>query len=134
MDTNAGPPPPGPAGSPHRTASNPADPQLTGEFRAAVEARRELGPEYEPALVESFLDRLDESIDRRVESRLAERAPARPARRGGIDGGQLAMGIVSVALGIPLTAITLLAAGSLVAMVIVWVGIVIVNIAVDFRR
>ncbi|MGH3098143.1 MAG: hypothetical protein ACRDMV_19345 [Streptosporangiales bacterium] len=100
------------------------------ELRAALEARRELGPEYESALVEGFIDRIDQVIDARIEERTKNRAPA---KRQGMDGAQLALAIVSIGVGIPLTAITLAAAHSMVATIIVWAAIVIVNIAASRR-
>lgn len=101
------------------------------ELRAAIEARHDLGPEYEPALVASFLDRLDQAIDARIEERTKSRAPA---KREGVDGSQLALAIVSIGVGLPLTAVTLVAGGSLVATVIVWVAIVLVNLVTAVRR
>ena len=40
------------------------------DMRATIEARRDLGPDYEAALVESFVERLDESIARRVRAEM----------------------------------------------------------------
>jgi hypothetical protein len=36
------------------------------ELQALVAARRELGPEYEPELVDSFLERIERRIERRT--------------------------------------------------------------------
>lgn len=99
------------------------------ELRASLEARRELGPEYESALVESFVDRIDQVID----ARIAERAAREPAKQQGMDGSQLALAIVSIGVGIPLTGITLIAAHSMVATIVVWAAIVIVNLAASRR-
>ncbi|MEV0202909.1 hypothetical protein [Nonomuraea sp. NPDC050691] len=41
------------------------------ELRAAVAARRDLGPDFEDALIESFLDKMGQEVDRRVDERLA---------------------------------------------------------------
>jgi hypothetical protein len=49
------------------------------ELRAAVEARKELGPEHEEHLVAGFVDRIEKEIDRRVDAKLASRT----RRRGG---------------------------------------------------
>ncbi|MFC9459480.1 hypothetical protein ACFT16_27715, partial [Streptomyces sp. NPDC056983] len=74
------------------------DAELKKELDATLHARRELGEEYESALVDSFLDkveqRLDGAVDRRVRRQLAEQqmvvargggGPRRPtATRGGV--------------------------------------------------
>jgi hypothetical protein len=63
------------------------------EARAALEARSELGPEYDDVAVERFAQR--------IEARLRERAPApRPTPNQGI-----ALPIVSMILAIPMLAI-----------------------------
>ena len=52
------------------------DAELKKELDATLQARRELGPEYESALVDSFLEkveqRVDGSVDRRIRRQLAE--------------------------------------------------------------
>ena len=92
------------------------------DVAAALAARRELGKELEPEVIEAFLDRIATQIDRRVDERLAEpggRAPAhvRPSP---------AVPILSLVFAIPLTGI---ADGSLLATVVVWVAIVAINVA-----
>jgi hypothetical protein len=83
------------------------------EARASLEARRELGPEYEADLVERFAER--------VESRLAGRAPA------GIDHRQkTAIVIVSIIAAIPLVAIAA-GSGGLAEVVAVCAALVAVN-------
>lgn len=52
------------------------DDQLRTELRATVRARRDLGPRYEPELIDSFMDRVRPRLNARIEQRLA---PARPA-------------------------------------------------------
>lgn len=42
------------------------------EIRAAAEVHRELGPDYDKAVVESFLERISAEIDARVEARVAQ--------------------------------------------------------------
>ena len=97
------------------------------ELSAAVEARRELGPEHERELIESFLDRIERGLERRV----AEQAPAR-RDYGGEQQRRLVLAAVSVAAGVPLTAIAL-ATGGLAALIVVWAGIVLVNLAFSRR-
>lgn len=77
---------------------------------------------------------MDQEIDRRVEERVAARVPQQepkaPAVRPGVDAGQrLALAIVSIVLGVGSTvafAITDRRAGP---MILIWVGIIVVNIA-----
>jgi hypothetical protein len=55
--------------------------QVIAEIRAAAAAHEELGPEYSDAVVASFLERVEEEIDARVDARMAEvRPPDAPAR------------------------------------------------------
>lgn len=119
----------------HRLPARRADPTVQAELQAAVDARRDLGPEYEGALVEGFVERLEETIDARVEHKLAQRSAAQPPAKQGMDGGQLALAIVSTALGVPLTGIAVVAGNTgVVGLVIVWIGIVVVNLAAAVSR
>jgi hypothetical protein len=59
-------------------------PEVSGhDLRAAVEANRELGPDYSDAVVDSFLEKIEARLDERVNARLAELTPSR--RRGLAD-------------------------------------------------
>ncbi|MER5355574.1 hypothetical protein ABT093_35265 [Kitasatospora sp. NPDC002551] len=117
---------------------------LKRDLDATVQARKELGPEYESELLDSFLSRLDARLDARVERRVGERlgpadgyghpaAAGRPygppgyghhPRRPGRSGVRLP--IVSMALGIPLSGIAAGAAGFW-GLLVCWGGIVGVN-------
>ena len=71
-------------GEPYATARR----QVIAEIRAAAAAHEELGPEYSDAVVASFLERVEEEIDARVDARMAEaRRPEAPARRAGAHCG-----------------------------------------------
>jgi hypothetical protein len=98
------------------------------EIRAAAETHRELGPEYQTAVIESFLDKVGREIDARVDQRMAIR-PIRPQR----GRSPMALAITSMALGIPLTGIVLGIEGSgkagLLALAVVWVAITAINLA-----
>ncbi|MBG0818076.1 hypothetical protein [Planomonospora sp. ID82291] len=98
------------------------------ELRAAVEARRELGPEFEDSLVEGFLEKMDTEIDRRVDQRLAAHTPA--VRPSVAAGQRLALAIVSLSLGVIAT-VGLAFAGdhALYLIAFIWFGIVGVNFA-----
>jgi len=59
-------------------STSPVDPQ---EIRAAAEVHRELGPEYNDAVIAAFIDRVDRAVEARVEARLAEERRHLPATR-----------------------------------------------------
>ncbi|MGW6207235.1 hypothetical protein ACWF9B_26810 [Streptomyces sp. NPDC055089] len=113
------------------------DTELKKELKATLRARSELGAEYESALVESFLEkveqRLDGTLDRRVRRHLAEQqiSAARGARTPqpplGNFGERFGFGIISMILAIPLSAIGVANAG-IDGLVVAWLGIVGVNI------
>jgi hypothetical protein len=99
---------------------------LAADLEATVAARRELDPGYEPALVESFLDRVEEQVERRVEAELAEHGRRVWAETP--DTGQtLALAVVTLVAGVPATAIALGAYDGIAALVVVWAGLVGVN-------
>jgi hypothetical protein len=50
------------------------DEQIRQELEAAVAARRELGPGHDEHLVEGFLDRIEQEIERRVDERVRRRS------------------------------------------------------------
>jgi hypothetical protein len=99
------------------------------ELAAVLEARRELGKEYEPALVESFIERLDRAIDARVKATLAE-DPNRGtgAVQSAFQRAQLQLGIVSVSVGIPISAIVV-GKGGVAGLAVAWGGMAAVNLA-----
>jgi hypothetical protein len=80
-------------GEPYVTARR----QVIAEIRAAAAAHEELGPEYSDAVVASFLERVEEEIDARVDARMAE--VRRPEASAGQDSKRallrgIAIGIV----------------------------------------
>ena len=103
------------------------------EAAAALGARQELGPEMEPAVIDAFVDRVERAVDARMAARPAERRAPAPTRRSA-NSNQLALAIVSLGVSIPLTAIALNSPGGVFAFVIVWMGIVAVNVALAVRR
>jgi hypothetical protein len=113
------------------------DAELKKELDATLHARRELGEEYESALVESFLEkveqRLDGAVDRRVRRQLAEQqmVVARGTRspQGSTDswGERFGFGIVSLVLAVPLSAIGG-GVAHLPGLLVAWAGIVGVNV------
>jgi hypothetical protein len=99
------------------------------EVRAAAEVHRELGPDYQHAVIESFLDKVGREIDARVDARLAASMPAARQARG----SAFTLAVVSISLGIPLTAISLAVGRTsfvgLTALLVIWVVIGVINVA-----
>ena len=86
-----------------------------------IEARRELGDEMEPAVIDAFLDRVEAAAD------------ARAATKGTPEwddgrGMRLALAITSLGTGIPITAIAA-DGGGVQGIIVAWLGIVGVNFA-----
>jgi hypothetical protein len=80
------------------------------DLRAAAEVHNELGPEYGDAVVESFLAKIDQQIDARVDQRLASmtkrgRRPADPVRLSKWRVALAGSAAGSVVVGLPLTLI-----------------------------
>ncbi|MEW2118681.1 hypothetical protein AB0945_26510 [Streptomyces sp. NPDC005474] len=111
------------------------DADLKKELSATLHARRELGGEYESALVDSFLEKVDQRIDgsveRRVRRLLAEQQmvaarDSRGPKSTDTFGERFGFAIVSLVLAIPLSAIGGAMAG-LPGLIVAWGGIVGVN-------
>ncbi|MFH8975894.1 hypothetical protein [Streptomyces sp. NPDC017890] len=112
------------------------DTDLKKELDATLQTRRELGEEYESALVDSFLEKVDQRIDgtieRRVRRQVAEQqmAAARDSRSPKPTdsfGERFGFGIVSLVLAIPLSAIGG-GVANLPGLLVAWAGIVGVNV------
>ncbi|WP_370259105.1 hypothetical protein [Streptomyces sp. V4I8] len=118
------------------TGMDARDTELKKELNATLQARRELGDEYESALVDSFMEKVDQRIDGAVERRLRRQLAEQQmvAARGARSpkptdsfGERFGFGIVSLVLAIPLSAI---GAGTahLPGLLVSWIGIVGVNV------
>lgn len=85
-------------------------------------------------MIESFLDRVGREIDARVDARLAQQQAVRPPAQGrrGHSGSPMGLAIISMVLGIPISAIAV-AAGShpagFMGLLVVWIAITAINIA-----
>jgi hypothetical protein len=117
------------------TGMDARDAELKKELNATLQARRELGEEYESALVDSFLEKVDQRIDgaveRRVRRQLAEQQMvvargSRTPRSSDTWGERFGFGLVSLVLAIPLSAIGG-SLGNLPGLFATWAGIVGVN-------
>ena len=97
------------------------------EIRAAAEIHDELGPDYRGAVIESFLDKVGKEIDARVDARLAEARQAPPATHP----SSLPVVIITLIASIPLTAI---AATRPSELLVVWIGLVLINLGFAVRR
>ncbi|GAA2270714.1 hypothetical protein GCM10010402_28510 [Actinomadura luteofluorescens] len=103
------------------------------DLTAAMAARRELGPDYDDAFIETVVDRIEETLDARAAApRTRRRAPAPEPRRGDRD-HSLAMALLSLLAAIPLSAIGVVNAG-LPGLLIALTGVVLVNFTYTFRR
>lgn len=95
------------------------------EVQAALEVRHELGPAYEPAVVDSLAERIEAVIATRVDARVAERE-----RRDKVEtargGRQQTLALASLALGIPISAVSA-GIADLPGLMVAWAGIVGVN-------
>jgi hypothetical protein len=93
------------------------------DVESALEARRELGPEYDPHVIDSFLEKIDARIDERIKA-------TQPAERRPVP---LILPLGSLGLGIGATGAALGpthggASGVIVA-IVAWIAIAIVNLA-----
>ena len=98
---------------------------VRSDLEATIAARRELGAELEPQLIDGFVERL--------EKRLEERVGKQPKPHDAADRTRsFVLAIVSLGTGIPITAI---AAGTegLPGLAIAWAGIVLVNFVAGRR-
>ena len=98
------------------------------DVTSMVGARSELGEDMEPAVVDAFLERVEAAI----EAQAAERRP-KPRGRVPDSGERLALAIVSLGTGIPITAIAAQAADAL-GIAIAWLGIAAVNVTFSRKR
>jgi hypothetical protein len=92
----------------------------TDELQAAVEARRELGAEMEPALIDSFVERIEKRIAERTEE--SERSLKRKRDH------QKEMVLGAMGISIPLLGIAAVFAG-LAGVIVVCAALAVVAVA-----
>ncbi|NYE14457.1 hypothetical protein [Actinomadura citrea] len=102
------------------------------DLTAAMAARRELGPDYDDAFIETVVDRIEETLDARTAAPRARRRAPAPEPRSGDRDHSLAMAILSLLAAIPLSAIGVVNAG-LPGLLIALAGIVLINFTYIFR-
>jgi hypothetical protein len=109
---------------------------LTDDLRATLGARRELGDDYDRVLADSFVERVDALVSRRVSDELAHRQrwqtnpvrhPSDPARRRE-SRYPTGLAYASLALGIPISGAAG-GTGGVGGLAAAWVGIAVVNVA-----
>ena len=112
------------------------DSELKSDLKATVRTAQELGPDYESDLIDGFLQRLDSRLDAQVTTRVRreldrETGPAEVRGRRERRGFGSRFHYFSLVAAIPLTGI---AAGQdgIGGLVVVWLGIVGVNVAQSF--
>ncbi|MGI5487384.1 hypothetical protein [Microtetraspora malaysiensis] len=114
----------------------PDSPLPREELRATIEARRDLGPEYEAALTDAFLDRIEAAIAQRVKAEADSRLPDKQHTAWAEEQERkrsLGMALGSLGIALPLTGAAS-ATGGIPALVVVWIGIVAVNFAYALGR
>lgn len=105
------------------------------DLAAALAARRELGPDYDDAFIETVVNRIEEALDARGAHVPAPAPRARPARAPAAPGRDhgLALAVLSLLAAIPLSAITAINAG-LPGLVFTLTAIVLLNVTYTFGR
>jgi hypothetical protein len=98
------------------------------DVETALEARRELGKEYEPQVIDSFVERIERRLDERVSTpKPTEHRPVSLLLPLGSLG--IGIGATGAALG-PTNG----GAGGIAVAIIAWIAIAIVNVAYALRR
>ncbi len=97
------------------------------DMESLLAVRQEMGAGMELALVDSFAEKIIAEVRRQTQ----QQQQVQERHQKG-DGGQLALGIVSLVMAIPLTAIAF-GSGSAWMLVVCWIGIAIVNVAYAMR-
>ncbi|HEX6197455.1 MAG TPA: hypothetical protein VFZ37_16180 [Jiangellaceae bacterium] len=110
------------------------------EAEAALAARRELGPDYEDAVVESFTAKLDEAIERRVAAEVQRRldSPEQQRRRSKDaaeeSGKAFVLALASLGLSIPLIGVVTGTDAGTLGVVLVLLTVILVNLAFNLAR
>jgi hypothetical protein len=97
------------------------------ELRSAIQARLELGPEYEPAIVDGFLERVDARIGAHVNQLVEEQE--RAANRAS---GHFWVAIGSLIAAVPLSGIA--SESGIAGLLAVWTMLAIINVAFALGR
>jgi hypothetical protein len=110
-------------------------PEFRQEAAAAFEARKELGPDYERAIVDSFVAGAAASIREQVDARLAEHGVGRTPQKRQAGDPQFRLAIWSLVIGFfGSGGLTAGANQGPLALVVLWAGIAAVNFAFALRQ
>jgi len=107
------------------------------DIEAALAARRELGPDYHDSIAAGLAERVEQlAAIRTAELRHEAEIQEREAKQQQSTRGQrLALAIVSLVMGVPITGISAnYVDPSLLGVMVSWAGIVGVNVAAGLRR
>ena len=115
------------------------DDETRRDIQAALGARRELGLEYEEAIAAGLLDRVNQLALMRASEirREAERVDQKAELEKTSRRQRFVLGIISLGVGIPITAISgEVVEPGLLGVIVSWAGIVGVNVAaaINSRR
>ncbi|MFC4914059.1 hypothetical protein [Actinomadura gamaensis] len=104
------------------------------DVAAGIAARRELGPDYDAAFADAIVARIEEHLAVRQAARADAALPPPPGRRAHRAGRDrtFALVLVSLALSVPLTAVSATLAGP-GAVLLVWLGLVVLNVSYMHR-
>lgn len=113
------------------------------DIAAAAAVRRDLGRDYDDVLAEGLVERIGQEIDKRVDARLGQAPEPRPKRaklslagrqgRAGWDVVVLALGSMVIG-GITANAILNNSHGNAATAAVIWLVILVINIAYARRR
>lgn len=106
---------------------------LAKDVRATAAAASDLGPEYHEALAGSLADRVEQELARRRGPAPMPYQPPTPSKSGQDTAVSIVIGVGSLVLGVPLSAIAG-NFGGLAGILVCWIGIVLVNIAHAWSR
>jgi hypothetical protein len=107
------------------------------DIEAALAARRELGPEYHDSIAAGLAERVEQlAAYRTAELRHEAQIQEREARAEHSTRSQrLALAIVSLGVGVPITGISAeMVDPSLLGVLVSWAGIVGINVAAGLRQ
>lgn len=106
---------------------------LAKDVRATAAAATDLGSGYHDELAASLVDKVEAELSRRREPAIPAYRPPLPTRSAA-DGPAVAVAIISLVMAIPLAAIAAGAKSGLAGMLLIWIGIIGVNIAFAWGR
>jgi len=97
------------------------------DIEALGATRAELGSAYEPALLDSFADKVEAAIQKRLDSELAARRTDAGVekQRAAL---QFALAVASIVAAIPIS-IVLAVTDNFLALLVAWTGLMVVNLA-----